>query len=59
MAKHNKGEACRLPWIGLKVGRRWSCNECGARFLYVQTPGTTDRYGRKTVGHKYWSQVGG
>jgi hypothetical protein len=55
---HKKGEACRLPWMGRKEGRRWSCNECGARFVFQVSSGT-DKYGRKIKGHGSWVQWGG
>jgi hypothetical protein len=57
-SKHKKGESCRLPWILNKEGRRWTCNQCGAGFVFTVSSGT-DRYGRKIKGHGSWVQVRG
>jgi hypothetical protein len=57
MAKHKKGQACRLPWFG-KEGKRWQCQECGARFIFTVSTGT-NKHGQKIKGHGSWVQWGG
>lgn len=57
-SKHKKGESCRLPWMFLRPGRRWTCPVCGGRFVYQVSEGT-DRYGRKIKGVASWRQWGG
>lgn len=57
MPKITDGHTCRTYLVIKKVGRRWSCNSCGAQWVCKQQ-NSTDRYG-KPNGTLYWLMIKG